>query len=113
MQFSHLRLASAICRMVRPGGVRQASLTHLLVVCLDPIRIESVAPERTVAAISHVVSPAIDAVSTVGARIAHRSGGNRGLSPQISLTTPGKDTMVFLAVRALAGSTLDQGSATC
>jgi hypothetical protein len=78
-------------------------LTYLSIAHLDPLQIEAVAPEITLAVIRSMRLAAIETPDGVRAwePLSHRKSG--GICIGIPLAAPCKGAIVFLAVRPRAG----------
>ena len=83
--------------------------THLVILGLDPLRIEAVAPELASPVVRQVFSPAVQAEGRMGTRLVGSCGTDGGGNLVISLATASKGTMVLLAVRSPTGGAPDLG----
>jgi hypothetical protein len=75
---------------VRPMGTFVSARTYLLIFRIDPISIESVAPEWAAFVICLVITLAIRAVAPVGACVVFRSGWDRGFAIGVTSAAPCK-----------------------
>jgi hypothetical protein len=106
--FPHLWSTTTACGTVSRGRPQMFPLTHLFISRLDPISIESMAPESTPTIIVGVGLAAVNTPSRMGARSTLGSRANRrGLTHRTSFAATSKGTMVFLAMRSRADGTLN------